>query len=211
MSMSTRIFGPPTALNRSLSTRQRASVAEETDDYFDDSDADARSQHSLFTAINLSPTIPSSPLDVDSPKPSTRAQQFRRESIGETPTSPLVGAEAVSVTVTKSRVITQKSVPPPLNPAAGGFENIPTQQNAAFEAIQQMRNVMNNRFDQLIAQLTKTDTDQPICLPIEAETSGTVTEPYRRVQTPSSAPPRSMTASPKRIAFTLTGPEDKFN
>lgn len=44
MSMSTRIFGPaPTVMNRSMSTRNRASVAEEADDYFDDSDADARS------------------------------------------------------------------------------------------------------------------------------------------------------------------------
>lgn len=43
MSMSTRIFGPPaTNLNRSYSTRNRASVAEEDSDYMEDSDADVR-------------------------------------------------------------------------------------------------------------------------------------------------------------------------
>jgi hypothetical protein len=42
--MSTRIFGPPppAIMNRSMSTRHRASVAEEADDYFDDLDVDAR-------------------------------------------------------------------------------------------------------------------------------------------------------------------------
>jgi hypothetical protein len=194
--MSTRVFGPPpTNLNRSYSTRNRASVAEED---FDLEDSDAQSQYeSLFTNANLSPTV-SGTFELESPKQIPKL--LKQQSSFETATSPLVDTGAVSVTVTGSKIITQKSIPPPLT--TGSFSLQTPSQSTTMQAIQQMRDMMNNRFDQLIAQITRTATDvdtQSTTRPIE-------NEPQKRSQTPSSAPPRSTLASPKKIAFTLTGP-----
>ncbi|KAI6201631.1 Transient-receptor-potential calcium channel protein [Aphelenchoides besseyi] len=190
MSTATRMFP---ASHRQA--RPRTSVAEEDSDYLDDSDQETKSQNESLFVSNFSPTV-SNPFDQQTAndRPAVR-QEYGRfsltgQGVGIANTLEHTGIQSSALIKQKS---SQKSVPPPL---------LSSNSRTSIVAIEKMRQMMNQRLDQLIAQISFSPA------PNERTTISSELAKPSRSRTPESAPPCSTTSlSPTRVAFTLARTE----
>ncbi|KAI1721290.1 transient-receptor-potential-like protein [Ditylenchus destructor] len=220
MSSTTRYFPPRRQPN------PRASVAEEESDYFDDSDTEVKSQgDSVYTTGGLSPTISTQyelpsitvaentlprrddeniPMDFSEPPYRNKQPKSSAQSDTNVPTKPPIFD--YSQPRAKPRIVTQKSAPSPL------FANAVGPNASILEAVQTIRDTMNARLDQLIAQVTATHTDtlsppNTYGTGIPRSEREKSEDPHAhlssatgtRAHTPLSAPARSV--SPSRVSF----------
>ncbi|CAD5216358.1 unnamed protein product [Bursaphelenchus okinawaensis] len=191
MSTSTKIW------RRSQKRGRNSSVAEEGEEEsdFGDSDTDMKSTTSI-TANTLSPTVS---ISYDRPKQRSFSDAITCRVLSIEPASPYYSGHPV---LEKRKPLSaQKSAPSPLKIIHTPPDEGPHLPSASsLEAIQQLREVMNHKLDQLIAQVTATSADQP---DIVGDEEG------RRLVLPAplSAPARS-SLSPSRVNFNLNGEQE---
>uniref|UniRef100_A0A1I7RZV0 ANK_REP_REGION domain-containing protein n=1 Tax=Bursaphelenchus xylophilus TaxID=6326 RepID=A0A1I7RZV0_BURXY len=182
MSTSTKIW-------RSSQKRRNHSVTEEgeMESDFNDSDTELKSTTSI-AANTLSPTVS---ISYDRPKQRSYSDALTCPMTSVDPPSPSYSEQQA---VFKRKTLSaQKSAPSPLKIIQTPPEEAPLLPSASsLEAIHQLRELMNHKLDQLIAQVTSTSADEPSIL-----RGGEGLLPA-----PLSAPARS-SLSPSRVNFAL--------